>query len=236
MSRFLLKPFASSSGNSLLLVSPPCSLNSQLLLQLQSYPRLRLMHCTTVDEIPTTLTDLSAAVFLINFGPRSLEQSLFATTHLYPLLQLAVSNRAKVVLVLNQPYSPLSKTAALLTGQFAKNMHLEYDIVEADPTLPESQIAAGIIKKFIYGHRPHLLLLLFPLWFIPVALVATPFPFFSELFSWSPLFRLYRFLLTGLFLIALLSPTVYPIFPLPAIVPALFFWLPTPPPSLCLSV
>lgn len=98
--------------------------------------------------------DVNIVVHFAGFGKPSFAQTLYHTSALHRLLDFALRNHAKFVLVLPEENRPEQQTAIVLAQQFGKNFNLRYTIITVPASLDTKESATAIIRSFIHNFKP----------------------------------------------------------------------------------
>lgn len=94
---------------------------------------------------------LSCIYHFVGFGPPSLNQSIYCTSYLHHLLVGAVSQNAKLILVVESTTTHMVQTAIQFVAQFARRYPLRFEVVPvpADNPLPDSLLL--LLKKNLHN-------------------------------------------------------------------------------------
>ncbi len=144
-----------SSLNHVLITGDKSPISESLRTQLLRYSQLQVDHWPAGKQSLQSPINVEVIIHVVGFGPASLSQTLSATVLLHELLHLATSQRAKFMLVIYNPQTPLSKTAVSLLNQYSKIKPLLTHIVEVGQDEVETE-AEAIVKK-IFPHHKHAL-------------------------------------------------------------------------------
>ena len=87
----------------------------------------------------------------MGFDPPSLAETLYHTSILHQLLDLALKHKSKFILITPEEQTSLKDVAISLVHQFSKLFKLQYHIIEIPKKMTTEEAATEVLKKFVHS-------------------------------------------------------------------------------------
>lgn len=141
-----------SPHSEILLTRSYLPLAKEIHRQLSEYTHIKV--ATLAEPNTSTLPDgnFSLIVHFAGFESNSLAETLYHTSTIHRLMDLALARHSKFVLVAPETQTALLDTAINLITQFGKNFGLDYRVIVVPSGIPIGESAEAVIKVFLKNH------------------------------------------------------------------------------------
>lgn len=123
---------------------PGLQLAQEISRQLSKYDHVKL---------EKTLEKTDVLIHFAGFEKDSFAETLQHTTQLHQLMDQALIQKAKFILVMPEPVNSMKETAITLVKHFGRNFHLNHRIILTDPRRDPKSTAEEIIRTFVHRHQ-----------------------------------------------------------------------------------
>lgn len=135
----------------LLLTRCGLPLGKEILKQLEALQKFEIVACQNPKGDLVNEKEFEIIIHLVGFDPPSLAETLYHTSILHQLLDLALKHKSKFILVTPENQTSLKDVAISLVHQFSKLFKLQYHIIEIPQKMTTEEAAVEVLKKFVHS-------------------------------------------------------------------------------------
>lgn len=135
----------------LLLTRCGLPLGKEILKQLEALQKFEIVACQNPKGDLVNEKEFEIIIHLVGFDPPSLAETLYHTSILHQLLDLALKHKSKFILVTPEEQTSLKDVAISLVHQFSKLFKLQYHIIEIPKKMTTEEAAIEVLKKFVHS-------------------------------------------------------------------------------------
>ncbi|MEK7504104.1 MAG: DUF4012 domain-containing protein [Patescibacteria group bacterium] len=135
----------------LLLTRCGLPLGKEILKQLEQLQKFEIVACQNPKGDLTNEKEFEIIIHLVGFDPPSLAETLYHTSILHQLLDLALKHKSKFILITPEEQTSLKDVAISLVHQFSKLFKLQYHIIEIPKKMTTEEAATEVLKKFVHS-------------------------------------------------------------------------------------